>query len=161
MVEIVGYHLQFWDTKQNAWSYIITTYVYYEENGVQYPAYCLDASKPGAENGEYTVSIDEVINDVRLWRVAINGYPYQSPSAMGLENQYDAFVATKQAIYSVLDGRDVNTFYNGADSRGQAIKNAIIRLVDIGRNGTQTPVNTDVSTNKVGEFIEDGYYYSK
>ena len=157
-----GYHLQFWDTKQNAWSYIITTYVYYEEGGKQYPAYCMQSNLPGVgESSEYNVSVDDIINDVRLWRVAINGYPYQSPQSMGLENQYDAFVATKQAIYRVLDGRDPNTFYNGADSRGQAIKNAIINLVNIGRNGTQTPVNTDVTTNKIGEFIEDGDYYSQ
>ena len=157
-----GYHLQFWDTKQNAWSYIITTYVYYEEGGKQYPAYCLQSNLPGVgQSSEYNVSVDDIINDVRLWRVAINGYPYQSPQSMGLENQYDAFVATKQAIYRVLDGRDPNTFYNGADSRGQAIKNAIINLVNIGRNGTQTPVNTDVTTNKIGEFIEDGDYYSQ
>ena len=110
---------------------------------------------------EYSVNVNDVINDVRIWRVAINGYPYQSPQSMGLENQYDAFVATKQAIYRVLDGRDVNSFYNGGDSRGQAIKNAIIRLVDIGRNGTQTPMNTDVTTNKVGNFVEDGDYYSQ
>ncbi len=70
-------------------------------------------------------------------------------------------MATKQAIYRVLDGRDPNTFYNGADARGQAIKNAIINLVNIGRNGTQTPVNTDVTTNKIGEFVEDGDYYSQ
>lgn len=157
-----GYHLQFWDTKQNAWSYIITTYVYYEEGGKQYPAYCMQSNLPGVgESSEYNVSVDDIINEVRLWRVAINGYPYQSPQSMGLENQYDAFVATKQAIYRVLDGRDPNTFYNGADSRGQAIKNAIINLVNIGRNGTQTPVNTDVTTNKIGEFIEDGDYYSQ
>lgn len=157
-----GYHLQFWDTKQNAWSYIITTYVYYEEGGKQYPAYCMQSNLPGVgESSEYNISVDDIINDVRLWRVAINGYPYQSPQSMGLENQYDAFVATKQAIYRVLDGRDPNTFYNGADSRGQAIKNAIINLVNIGRNGTQTPVNTDVTTNKIGEFIEDGDYYSQ
>lgn len=157
-----GYHLQFWDSKQNAWSYIITTYVYYEEGGKQYPAYCMQSNLPGVgESSEYNVSVDDIINDVRLWRVAINGYPYQSPQSMGLENQYDAFVATKQAIYRVLDGRDPNTFYNGADSRGQAIKNAIINLVNIGRNGTQTPVNTDVTTNKIGEFVEDGDYYSQ
>lgn len=157
-----GYHLQFWDSSQNAWSYVKTTYVYYEEGGKQYPAYCLQSNLPGVgESSEYNVSVDDVVNDVRIWRVAINGYPYQSPQSMGLENQYDAFVATKQAIYRVLDGRDANTFYNGGDSRGQAIKNAIVRLVDIGRNGTQTPVNTDVTTNKVGGFVEDGDYYSQ
>lgn len=155
-----GYHLQYWDGSK--WSYVKTTYVYYEEGGNQYPAYCMQPSLPGVgESSEYNVSVDDIINDVRLWRVAINGYPYQSPESMGLENKFDAFVATKQAIYRILDGRDVNSFYNGADSRGQAIKNAIINLVNIGRNGTQTPVNTDITTNKVGDFIEDGDYYSQ
>ena len=153
-----GYHLQYW-TGSN-WSFVKTTYVYYEQGGNQYPAYCMQPDLPGVgESSEYNVSVDDIINDVRLWRVAINGYPYQSPQAMGLENQYDAFVATKQAIYRILDGIDPNSFYNGADSRGQAIKNAIINLVNIGKNGSQTPMNTDVTVNKVGGFIEDGDYY--
>ena len=153
-----GYHLQYWDGSR--WSFVKTTFTYYEEGGKQYPAYCLQSSLPGVgTEPEYSVNVNEAISDVRLWRVAINGYPYQSPQSMGLENQYDAFVATKQAIYRVLDGRDPNTFYNGGDSRGQAIKNAIINLVNIGRNGTQTPGNTDVVANKVGEFTKDGDYY--
>lgn len=40
-----GYHLQFWDTKQNAWSYIITTMVGYNYNGKIHYAYCLDVDK--------------------------------------------------------------------------------------------------------------------
>ncbi len=155
-----GYHLQFWDTKQNAWSYIITTYVYYEEGGNQYPAYCLQSDLPGVgESDEYTVNVSELMSDVRIWRVAINGYPYQSPENMGVENMYDAFVATKQSIYCILYGTDPTTYYRGGDARGEAIKNAIIKLVDIGRNGTQTPMNTDVLVNKVGGFIEEGDYY--
>lgn len=41
-----GYHLQFWDSNANNWSYIITAFVYYEENGIQYPAYCLNKDLP-------------------------------------------------------------------------------------------------------------------
>lgn len=80
---------------------------------------------------------------------------------MGLENKYDAFVATKQSIYCILYGTDVNSYYRGGDSRGDAIKNAVARLVDIGRYGSQTPNNTDVSVNKVSGFYEDGGYYSQ
>lgn len=157
-----GYHLQFYDTKQHAWSYIITHYVYYEENGKQYPAYCLNSDLPGAEtSGDYTVNINEVMDDIRLWRVAINGYPYQSPEAMGVANYQDAFVATKQAVYCILYNRDPNSYYQGGDSRGVAIKNAIVNLVNIGRNGNQTPMNTDVKANKIGSFFEDDNYYSQ
>ncbi len=157
-----GQHLQFWDTKQNAWSYIITTFVAYTEGGVEYPAYCLDRDLHGVGTaGDYSVSIENVLDDVRVWRTIINGYPYQTPQSMGLENKFDAFVATKQAVYSVIYGTDVNSYYNGGDTRGMAIKNAIARLVDIGRNGTQNPNNTDVEAKKVGGFYEDGDYYSQ
>ena len=41
-----GYHLQFWDSKQNNWSYIITTMAGYRDNeGTLHYAYCMDASK--------------------------------------------------------------------------------------------------------------------
>lgn len=160
-----GRHLQFYDTNQKAWSYIITHYAYYEHNGHQYPAYCLDKDAPGVgstEAGEsYTVNVNEAMNDVRLWRVAINGYPYRSPEALGVANYMDAFVATKQSVYCILYNRDPNTFYQGGDAQGVAIKNAIIKLVNIGRNGSQTPMNTDVKANKIGTFYEDGDYYSQ
>ena len=160
-----GYHLQFFDTKQNAWSYIITHYVYYEHDGKQYPAYCLDKDSPGVGTPEagnqYTVNVNDVINDVRIWRIAINSYPYQTPESLGVENYLDAFVATKQAIYCIIYNREPSTYFKGGDARGEAIKNAIVRLVDIGRNGSQTPVNTDITTNKIGTFKEDGEYYSQ
>lgn len=160
-----GYHLQFFDTKQNAWSYIITHYAYYEHDGKQYPAYCLDKDSPGVGTPEagnqYTVNVNDVINDVRIWRIAINGYPYQTPENLGVENYLDAFVATKQAIYCIIYNREPSTYFKGGDARGEAIKNAIVRLVDIGRNGSQTPVNTDITTNKIGTFKEDGEYYSQ
>lgn len=160
-----GYHLQFWDTNQNAWSYIIAHYAYYEQDGHQYPAYCLDRDAAGVGSefagDSYTVSVDSVIDDVRLWRVTINAYPYQTPEQMGVENYLDAFVATKQAVYCILYDWDPSTRYNGGDDRGTAIKNAIINLVNIGRYGTQTPANTDIEATKVGSFYEDGDYYSQ
>ena len=160
-----GYHLQFFDTKQNAWSYIITHYAYYEHDGKQYPAYCLDKDSPGVGTPEagnqYTVNVNDVINDVRIWRIAINSYPYQTPESLGVENYLDAFVATKQAIYCIIYNREPSTYFKGGDARGEAIKNAIVRLVDIGRNGSQTPVNTDITTNKIGTFKEDVEYYSQ
>lgn len=158
-----GYHLQFWHSEKGVWSYIITTFAYYEQNGNQYPAYCLNKELPGvggqAGLDSYQVNVNDVINDVRLWRVAVNGYPYQTPEQMGVANKYDAFVATKQSVYCILYGTDPNTYYRGGDDRGVAIKNAICRLVDIGRNGSQTPSNARVTVDKVGSFKEDGDCY--
>lgn len=42
----VEYHLQYWNSDKNIWSYIKTTYTTYTENGKQYPAYCLNRELP-------------------------------------------------------------------------------------------------------------------
>ena len=80
------YHLQFWDENQNAWSYIICNYVVYERDGVQYPAYCLQRDRLGAqETGGYTVSVDSnltdvsaVANNAQIYRAITNGFPFKS-----------------------------------------------------------------------------------
>lgn len=41
------------------------------------------------------------------------------------------------------------------------IANAIKNLVDIGRNGTQTPYTAGISTSKVGALKSDGEYYTQ
>ena len=78
------------------------TYVEYNANGIHYPAYCMDKTKPRAEKGEYTVSINSAINDVGLWRRIVNGYPYKTLEQLGVNNKEEAFTATKQAIYCYI-----------------------------------------------------------
>ncbi len=154
-----GHHLMFFDRKQNAWSYIITTMVGYRENGNLHYAYCLDVDKHGVgEESSYAVSVDNILSDNRVYRVIVNGFPYNN---MGLNDQ-DAFVATKHAVYSILYNRDVRSFYKGGDDRGNQIVNAIESLVNVGRNGTQTQNTVNqVNINKIGDVVEDsrsGYY---
>ena len=92
-----GYHLQYWNADKNGWYYIITTFVTYQKNGVEYPAYCLNKEYPGVgEYDDYTVDIDAVLDNVQIWRTIINGYPYKTPAELGVENKYDAFVATNK-----------------------------------------------------------------
>lgn len=155
-----GFHLQFFDKKQNAWSYIITAYVEYSApNGARYPAYCLNSDKKGVEAGlEYDVSISSVLNDDRIWRVITNGYPYKN---LGL-NADDSFVATKQAVYSIIHNRDVRSYYRGGDERGRKIVDKIEELVNIGRNGTATQKNAQISVTKVGDFTKaNNNYYAQ
>ena len=161
-----GYHLQFWDKKQNNWSAVIIHYVYYQApNGQQYPAYCLNSDRDGVgvDIPNYTVSVDNVMDDNRIWRVAMNGYPYKTPAEMGVENEDDAFVATKHAIYSIIGNINVRSYYRGGDERGNKIVDAMERLVNIGRNGTETPASATVSINKQGGFVQDSNsnYYSQ
>ncbi|MEG2235716.1 MAG: thioester domain-containing protein [Clostridia bacterium] len=113
------------------------------------------------ENGDYTVSITELLSDVRIWRTIINGFPYKSANDLGVANDLDAYVATKQAVYSILYDRDVRSFYHGGDYRGELIVNAMDNMVWQGRYGNQTPASANLSINKIGNLQEEPAYYSQ
>ena len=162
----VEWHLQYWNANKKVWSYVTTAYVAYTENGKEYPAYCLDRGSPGVgEYDSYTVDIDSVLDDVKVWRTVINGYPYKSPSELGVANKYEAFQATKQAVYCILYNEDpVSKFRSaeqGADSHGAAIREAIINMVNEGLYGKQTPYTAGISTSKVGNLTKEGNYYTQ
>ena len=157
-----GYHLQYYNQERGAWSYIKCNYVVFNKDGKDYPAYCLQQNLHGVgDQDNYTVDIDKTIDDVRVWRTIVNSYPYKTPAEIGVANEYDAFVATKQAVYCILYDWDPAARYRGGDARGTAIANAIVNLVNIGRNGTQTPYTAGLSANKVGGFTKDGNYYKQ
>ena len=134
-----GHHLQYWNASKGRWSYVITSFVEYEHNGRRYPAYCANRERAGVDSGlEYSVNILDHLNDARIWRVIKNGYPYQTAQAMGVENDDDAFVATKHSVYSILYDIDVRAYYKGGDERGNKIVDAIERLTNEGRYNSKT-----------------------
>ena len=76
-----------------------------------------------------------------LWRVLVNGYPYKTPQEMGLQDEFDAFMATKQAVYRVIDGEAADYF--AKDERGNKIVAKIKELVEYHiANGTDAIVAT-------------------
>lgn len=155
------YTLQF-KRSDGVWSYVTCVFAGYSENGKVYPAYCVNRGIDGVgEREAYNVDLTKLMDDYRLWRVAINGYPYKTPEEMGVYNEYDAFLATKQAIYSILYNNDVDTYYRGGNERGVKIHNAIKYMVNEGRNGTYTPQDANVTINKVGGLKEETNYYSQ
>ncbi len=157
-----GQHLRKWHEARQEWVYVQCFYVGYRENGKVHPAYCLNIDLDGVGATEpYTVDISETISDARVWRVIVNGFPYKTPSQLGVESEYDAFVATKESIYCVQHNFNPLTRYNREDERSQKMVNAIIKMVDIGRNGTQTPYKDGISADKVGNFKEEGDYYTQ
>lgn len=158
-------HLQYWKEPDGIWSYIVTTMVGYRINGNLHYAYCLQRERKGVggDQESYNVNVTEMLKDEKIWRAIINGFPYKSAEELGVENEQDAFVATKQAIYSVMYDWDVDTHFRGADERGWKIFNAIKTITNNARNGTETPNKSNVLEIKpVGEFKkENNNYYSQ
>ncbi len=113
---------------------------YGEKTGKFFPAYCMDIDKPGAENYKsgYDVVTKAWKND-KVYTVIVNGYGYKSASALGCDSAYDAFVATKQAVYAVLYGFDVNTYFKSTGTeRSDKILSALKKLVKKANNNPKS-----------------------
>ena len=118
-----------------------TTYIAYEKDGVMYPAYCLDVTKPGIETTSYTVNGGSKIQDVNVWRAVINGFPYKSVQELGAANEQEAFTATKHAVYTMLYNRDTSS-YGAVDSdSGRRVYQIYLNIVNNARNTNENIVN--------------------
>ena len=127
-----------------------TTYIEYQNDGKVYPAYCLDKTKPGAEEGSYTVSIDKAIQDVMLWKIVTNGYPYKTIGELGVANEKEAFTATKHAIYSYIHGNQLSD-YSAIGEAGQRTLNAMYKIVNDANNSNEVQISNKVDIQKLQE----------
>ena len=123
------------------------SYVQYIQDGVEYPAYCMDKTKPGAETTPYTVSIQRAIQDVGLWRRIINGYPYKTIQELGVANKEEAFTATKQAIYCYIHGNNPDD-YGAIGEAGERTLNAMKKIINDAQNSSETKISSTITINK-------------
>jgi len=123
---------------------VMTTFVVYNNNGVEYPAYCMDKALPGVgESGSYTVSINGVVSNASVWRAITNGYPYKTPSELGCSSINEAFTATKQAVYCMLYGNNVNE-YTAIGEAGVRTLNALKSIVAKAQSSTGSKPSTNI-----------------
>ena len=112
----INTHLLYYNDQREEWRDIQCGYICYKEDGEKYPAYCIMPNTNGVdEEGSYTVTIDKLIDNKLIYNVLINGYPYKTPSQLGLDTADDAYVATKLALKNALLDSDVTGFYKAAD----------------------------------------------
>lgn len=147
MTHYTDYYLQFSNGNK-----IRTAVVVYDNDGKQYPAYCLEPNKDGiGEVPGYEVEWEDIskfpefnesVTDDGVWRIITHGYPYLTPEKMGVNNNDEAYMATKQALYRYLAGEDV-TYYGGGGigEAGERVYNAIARLLDYGYNYSEQITN--------------------
>lgn len=128
---------------------IVFDYVVYQKDGQEYPAYCLNKDLKGASSDfSYSVSANELLTNVKVWRTIINGYPYKTVEELGCASKEEAFLATKQAVYCAIYDRDPNT-YIAADEVGERTRNALIQIVTNARNSTEVKVSADLIAKEV------------
>lgn len=133
---------------------IVFDYVVYQKDGQEYPAYCLNKDLKGASSSlSYSVNVNTLLTDVKIWRTIINGYPYKTPAELGCNTKEEAFLATKQAVYCAIYDRDPNT-YIATDEIGERTKNALIQIVTNARNSTEIKQSADLEIEEVTEKWE-------
>lgn len=127
---------------------VAASFIVYNKNGIEYPAYCMQKDRNGIEeSGSYTVNIDQVLSNAMVWRAITNGYPYLTPEQLGCQSKEEAFTATKQAIYCILYGNDENQFerYSPIGQAGERVLNAMKNIVNQARNGTEVKPSSDIT----------------
>ena len=123
-------------------------YIVHNQNGVEYPAYCLNLELDGAtEDFSYDVNIDNQLTNMEIWRTVINGYPYKTPEELGCATKEEAYLATRQAVYCAVYGRDPNSYHALGGAAGERTLNALKQIVHNARNSTETKPSATLNIN--------------
>lgn len=181
--ELGFYTLQYYDEKENEWRYIEYAKTYYiDESGNKQIAYGIkqdqDKEESIEENNKQSNQENlQKLTDERIWRILKNGYPNATIEELGVETEDDAYLATSQAIYLVLEEKELEEIYQyfrvgeteineqtleDIQRRGKKVLDAIYNLVDIGYNAKDQTMEQPTIIEK-GEFEQDTKkeYYSK
>lgn len=124
-------------------------YVVYQNNGNQYPAYCLNPELDGIGTGgigNYSVNVYEKLKNVNAWKAIVNGYPYKTLEELGVNCKEEAFTATKAAVYTMMFNRNTSD-YEPLNSEGaKRAYNAYLKIVnDAKKSGDKFEENVKIS----------------
>lgn len=135
---------------------IYTYYNYVDRNGntKEIPAYCVNPNIKGvpqsvAEGESIKYMAEEIGSDPKVMGIIANGYPHRGLGELKLENKYQAYYATKMALWCyLLSNWDINNLKVNPNLTGVELKRANKMLAaakDIYRRGTAW--NTVLSPN--------------
>lgn len=135
---------------------IIVTKVVYNHDGRENPAYCINAELDGVgEHGNYSVTIESSVSNPAVWRAITNGYPYKSLESLGVQDEDEAYTATKQAVYCVLYNYDISTRYEPIGEEGARTLAAIQKIVKEAREGTAIKPSNRITIEPTSEWAID------
>lgn len=145
------------DVKMNYYGQdMIPYYTVYKENEIEYPVYCLNYEYAGVtEDKTYSVSVTgDYLNSgtsknvLGVWRAIINGYPFKTAEELNCANDYEAYAATKQAVWCMLyDNREFKYFsYTGEE--GKRVYNSMVNIVTAAKSSSQTQFTTDLDMDE-------------
>ena len=134
--------------------YILCSLAEVYKDGNKYYAYCLEAPKDGVEVlGDYSLTISKKIIENKIYSVLIHGYPNKTPKELGVNNAGEAFLATKQAIYTLIYDRSVDQ-YSGVNSEaGRRTYAAYKQIVANAKKYPYKEIKAEISIEESSEWI--------
>lgn len=127
--------------------------IVYEKDGIEYPAYGLNKGKQGiTQNFKYSVNINELLTNQKIYRAIINGYPFKTPEELGCNNVSEAYVATKIAVNDARYNYNLDKFtiHDDSDSSKRTVA-AINKIITAARNSTETKIAAVLKIQEEGE----------
>ena len=126
---------------------IYTYYNYVNRNGQtkEIPAYCVNPNTKGvpqtvAEGESIKYLAEEIGSDPKVIGIIANGYPHRGLGELKLENKYQAYYATKMALWAyLLPNWDINNMKVNPNLTGVELERAnkmLAAVKDIYRRGT-------------------------
>lgn len=143
-----------------------TAHAVYQENGKEYPVYCLNRELHGVGDyiAKYDVENQGKLTDLGLWRIIVNGYPYKTPEQLGVANEQEAYIATKQAIYCYIYNTKLEQ-YTAINEAGTRAINAMSLILENAVKSTEDFNNTNVEISQSEKWevdkIENKYISKK
>ena len=141
--------------------------IVYQKDGVEYPAYCVNKGRPGVtKDHEYSVSINQMLANQKIWRAVVNGYPFKTPEELGCNTMEEAYAATKMAVYDAMYNYDLEKFtiHRDLDSNRRVVA-AIKKIITAARNSTETKIAATLQIEEITENWQvdniDSNYISK
>lgn len=140
-------------------------FVVHKKNGVEYPAYCLDRTKPGVDSkGGYSVDTKKLVTNPLIWRAINYGYPFKKPSELGCQTAGEAYAATKMAVYDMMYNYNWGNF-SALNARGERIIDAASKISAKARKSSETKISSVVKVKSIKSDWEvdslDKNYISK
>ena len=114
--------------------------IVYKKDGVEYPAYCINKGRPGVtEEHEYSVSINKLVTNNKIWKAIVNGYPFKTPQELGCNNMHEAY-----AMYNY--DLDKFTVHGDVDSNRRVVA-AIKKIITAARSSTDSKKVATIKIN--------------
>ena len=108
--------------------------------------------------GEYITTYDVKdqgkIEDLGLWRVVINGYPYKSIEQLGVTNEEEAYIATKQSIYCYIYNTGTE-LYSAINEQGERVINAMNNILENAKNSNESFDNPNIEIEQSEKWNVD------